>query len=59
MNDTSGHWIPSNEEDGVETSLELFARNVRQRVREIQTKREDAQLEIPVADARRRLVEAR
>jgi|SRR5262245_3661735 len=35
----------------------LFCRNVIQRVREQQTKCEDVLLEIPVADARRRLVE--
>lgn len=58
MNDVSGNWIPSTDEDGIETALETFYRNVRQRLQERRTRLDDDTLEIPVAEARRRLLEA-
>jgi hypothetical protein len=58
MNDVSGIWIPPWDEDGngAGAALPLLITNVMQRIREWHTWREDWQLEIPVADALKRLI---
>lgn len=54
MNDAQGRWM-SPAEDGIETALQVFRRNLAQRLRERRTRKEDGQLEILPVDARRRL----
>lgn len=58
MNDAQGQWMPPNE-DGVETALQIFRRNMAQRRLERRTRREDKRDEILPVTARRRLMETR
>jgi hypothetical protein len=61
MNDISGTWIPPWDEDGNGPGaiVPLVVSNVAQRIREFRTRLEDERDEIPIMEARRRLVEAR
>ena len=63
MNDIRGHWMPASEEDGNDYDpVPLFFRNLAQRLRERRTRLEDEGHplgQLPVADARRRILEAR
>ena len=58
MTDINGVWIPPDEDGNVDHALRLAVENVVQRWKELWTRVENAGLEIPVADARRRIVEA-
>jgi len=62
MNDAQGNWMPHTDEDGVETALQIFNRQLAQRFAELCARIQDRRHpigETPLVEARKRLMEAR
>lgn len=62
MNDVTGNWIPPTDEDGNDVGkavTPLLVANLRQRLLERRTRREDERDAISAVEARKRLLEMR